>query len=92
VMSHQHEQTQRRPWNGCDNARDAGGCQTANGGLIRKQALIRSDSLHCLTAEGLVAIYDYGVRTIIDLRLVNERKLTLAPSPLSSLQVLCYTT
>lgn len=84
MMSHQDEYAQRLPWNGCDNARDAGGYQTTNGKLIRKQVLIRSDSLHHLTPEGLAAIHDYGVRTIIDLRLAHE--LETDPSPFATQQ------
>lgn len=83
-MLHQDEQTQRLPWEGCDNARDVGGYPIANGGLIRKQTLIRADSLHLLTPEGLAAIYDYGIRTVIDLRLAHE--LERNPSPFSTQQ------
>src|SRR5436853_567150 len=81
-MSDQDEQARRLPWNDCDNASDVGGYQTANGEFIRKQALIRSDSLHRLTPEGLAAVFGYGVRTIIDLRLAHE--LETEPSPFAS--------
>jgi protein-tyrosine phosphatase len=83
-MASQNEQVQRLPWDGCDNARDVGGYPTAHGGLIRRQALIRSDSLHHLPPEGRSVIYDYGVRTIIDLRLAHE--LERNPSPFATHQ------
>ncbi|MCI0397869.1 MAG: tyrosine-protein phosphatase [Chloroflexi bacterium] len=55
-------------WEGCYNARDLGGLPTVNGGETRWQAVIRSDLLGRLTAQGRQALLDYGVRTIIDLR------------------------
>src|SRR6476661_1329699 len=84
-MSYLDQQSCRLPWEGCLNVRDLGGYPTASGGLIRMQALIRSDSLHRLTPQGMAAIYDYGVRTIIDLRLAHE--LELNPSPFSTQEV-----
>lgn len=83
-MLDQNEQAQRLPWDGCENARDVGGCPTAQGGTIRRQVLIRSDSLHQLPSEGLGTVYDYGVRTIIDLRLAHE--LEKRPSPFATSQ------
>lgn len=83
-MPYQDEPAQRLPWDGCDNARDVGGYPTGQDGLIRRQALIRSDSLHHLTPDGPAVIYDYGVRTIIDLRLAHE--LERNPSPFATQQ------
>jgi protein-tyrosine phosphatase len=83
-MLSKDEQAWRLPWDGCLNARDVGGYPTANGGLIRKQALIRSDSLHNLTPEALAAVCDYGVRTVVDLRLAHE--LDTYPSPFATRQ------
>jgi len=81
-MLHQDEQARRLPWDGCSNARDVGGYPIANGGLIPKQTLIRSDSLHRLTPQALAAIYDYGVRTVIDLRLAHELERDPSPFPI----------
>ncbi|MEO5952251.1 MAG: tyrosine-protein phosphatase [Chloroflexia bacterium] len=83
-MLDQNEQAQRLPWDGCENARDVGGCPIAQGGMIRRHVLIRSDSLHQLPPEGLAVVYDYGVRTVIDLRLANE--LEKRPSPFAASQ------
>lgn len=78
-MSHQNEQDRRLPWEGCDNARDIGGYPTTDGGLVRRYALVRSDSPHQLTPKSITEVYDYGVRTVIDLRLPGE--LEREPSP-----------
>ena len=48
--------------------RDLGGLPTADGGATRFGALIRADCLGKLTESGRRALYDYGVRTVIDLR------------------------
>ena len=84
-MSYQDEQVRRLPWHGCYNARDIGGYSTVDGSLIRRQAILRSDSLHRLTPEALAAVYDYGVRTIIDLRL--EYELERDPNPFATQQL-----
>ena len=81
-------QSRRLLWDGCDNARDVGGYPTANGGQTRRQVLIRSDSLHGLTPEGQTALRDYGVRTIIDLRLAHE--LERHPNPFAARQAPGY--
>jgi protein-tyrosine phosphatase len=58
----------RLAWEGLLNARDLGGYPTANGGETRWRAIVRSDSLTTLTERGQVALVEYGVRSIIDLR------------------------
>ncbi|HEX8783009.1 MAG TPA: tyrosine-protein phosphatase, partial [Steroidobacteraceae bacterium] len=50
------------------NARDLGGYPTSDGAHTRWRSLVRADDLSQLTAEGLTALADYGVRTILDLR------------------------
>ncbi len=66
-------------WPGCLNARDLGGMPTADGRRIRRGALIRTDSHHRLTPDGIAAVRDYGVRRIVDLR--RQRELEVEPSP-----------
>jgi hypothetical protein len=55
-------------WEGCYNTRDLGGLPTVDGGETDWQAVIRSDILSRLTAQGRRALLDYhgigsGVRT-----------------------------
>jgi len=59
-------------WDGCVNARDLGGLPTVDGRVTRRGALIRSEAVDRLTAEGWRALRDHGVRTIIDLREHDE--------------------
>lgn len=68
-------------WAGCLNVRDLGGLPTVDGRRIRTGALIRSDSPHWLTAEGVQAVRAAPVRRIIDLRSLEE--IELDPSPLA---------
>ncbi len=60
-------------WSGCFNVRDLGGLPTEDGRRIARGALVRADSLSRLTAEGWQALFDHGVRTVIDLRNDEER-------------------
>lgn len=60
--------TRHLEWEPCWNVRDLGGLPTAGGGTTRWGALVRADCLGKLTAAGRRALYDYGVRTVIDLR------------------------
>jgi protein tyrosine/serine phosphatase len=64
------------PWialDGADNARELGGLPTSDGGRIRRGALIRSGTLQDLTADAVSRLVDdIGIRTVIDLRLVEE--------------------
>jgi protein-tyrosine phosphatase len=68
-------------WDGCRNVRDLGGLPTADGGRIRPGALVRADALERLTAEGWTALWDHGVRTVIDLRNDDEIGEDDAPRP-----------
>ena len=71
-------------WDGCYNAREVGDYPTESGGRTRTHTLLRSDSLYGLTPKGQAALRDYGVRTIIDLRLAEE--LERQPNPFATQQ------
>ncbi|HEY6875950.1 MAG TPA: tyrosine-protein phosphatase [Candidatus Dormibacteraeota bacterium] len=68
-------------WPACQNTRDLGGIP-ARGGVTRSGAVIRSDNLAHLTAEGREAMHAYGVTTVIDLRSAGE--LARSPSPFAA--------
>jgi len=55
-------------WEGCWNVRDLGGLPAAGGRMTRRGALVRADCLGKLTAAGRCALFDHGVRTVVDLR------------------------
>jgi protein-tyrosine phosphatase len=81
----QEEQSPRYlAWDACYNIREVGGYPTGNGALTRWQALVRADNLNRLSPEGQAALRDYGVRTIIDLRLASE--LERHPNPFAAQQ------
>jgi protein-tyrosine phosphatase len=61
-------------WDGCLNVRDLGGLPTVDGGETRSGSIVRSDSVHQLTAAGWQALVDHGVRTVLDLRGDHERE------------------
>jgi protein tyrosine/serine phosphatase len=61
-------------WDGCLNVRDLGGHKTEDGGETRYGAVVRADSLHQLTEDGWQSVVDYGIRTVIDLRMDEERE------------------
>lgn len=58
-------------WEGLINARDTGGLSAADGS-IKPGALVRSDVLNGLTPDGVAALTEHGVRTVIDVRGPNE--------------------
>ena len=53
---------------GTVNTRDVGGYATRDGRMTRWGQLLRSDSLHQLSANDQQQLLDYGIRTVIDLR------------------------
>ncbi len=57
---------------GLPNTRDLGGLPTTDGGTIVKGRLIRSGKLYKLPEETVKALRDYGVTTILDLRIFTE--------------------
>ncbi|MBM4416837.1 MAG: tyrosine-protein phosphatase [Chloroflexi bacterium] len=71
-------------WEDCHNARHIGGYVTALGAATRADAIIRSDSLHRLTARGRRAVVDAGVSLIVDLR--NDDELERYPNPFAELR------
>ena len=69
-------------WPGVYNARDLGGLPAAGGRTrTRTGAIVRSDSLQALTADGWEALLAHGVRTVVDLRNPEERGPDAAPRP-----------
>jgi protein-tyrosine phosphatase len=63
----------------CYNVRDLGGLATANGATTRWKSFVRADSLYRLTPESQRAFFDYGIRTVIDLR--SDVELAEQPNP-----------
>ena len=61
-------------WDGCLNVRDLGGHRTKDGAETTYGAIVRADSVRQLTAEGWEALVDYGIRTVVDLRMDEERE------------------
>lgn len=59
-------------WEGCLNVRDLGGLPTLDGRATRFHGVVRSASPAGLTPSGEAALYDYGIRTVIDLRCNGE--------------------
>jgi protein-tyrosine phosphatase len=63
------------------NARDLGGYPTADGAHTRSRSLLRADDLAQLTAQGVQALADYGVETVVDLRWPEEAARYPSPLP-----------
>ena len=59
---------------GAYNMRDLGGYATADGRQTRWRTLVRSDGLHRLPPASQQAVFDYGIRTVIDLRTTKETR------------------
>ncbi len=74
-------------WEGCFNARDAGGLR-AGESVTRHRVLYRSDNLCRLTEGGLNAFAASGVETVIDVRSAYE--LQIDPSPLAHSDTVRY--
>jgi protein-tyrosine phosphatase len=68
-------------WKGTYNSRDLGGLATADGSLTRSGALVRSDSLQELEAQGWEEVEAFGIRTVIDLRNEGEIGVDAARRP-----------
>jgi protein-tyrosine phosphatase len=68
-------------WKGAFNSRDLGGLPTADGSLTRSGAIVRSDSLQKLEAQGWEEAVAFGIRTVIDLRNATEIGPDVAPRP-----------
>ena len=61
------------------NARDLGGYPTTDGTVTRSRSLLRADDLAQLSPQGLEALAQFGVETVLDLRWPEE--IAAAPSP-----------
>jgi protein-tyrosine phosphatase len=59
-------------WDGCLNVRDLGGHRTTDGAETRFGEIVRADSVRQLSDRGWRAAVDYGVRTVVDLRMNAE--------------------
>jgi protein-tyrosine phosphatase len=66
---------------GLVNLRDLGGLPTESGATTISHRLMRSESPHTLTDDGMRAMLDLGIGTVVDLRTVSEREKR--PSPLA---------
>lgn len=63
-------------WDGCVNVRDLGGL-----GRVRPRAVVRMEAPTRLSEAGWAAAWDYGVRTVVDLRDADECPADHAPRP-----------
>jgi protein-tyrosine phosphatase len=72
------------------NVRELGGHPTRDGAKTRKHSLLRSDDLAQLTDDGMRALADYGVRTIVDLRWPGEIAAKPHPAALIASGVRCH--
>src|SRR5688572_3437258 len=68
-------------WDGCVNVRDLGGLPAAGDRVTRPGAVVRADGLAKLSAAGWRALWDHGVRTVVDLRNDFELEADAAPRP-----------
>jgi hypothetical protein len=68
-------------WHGIYNARDLGGLPTVDGGITRRGAIVRSDSLQNLEARGWEEVEAFGIRTVVDLRSAHEIGPDVSPRP-----------
>ena len=57
---------------GAYNVRDLGGYPTSDGRQTRWKTFVRAASLHALPPASQSALIDYGIRTVIDLRMTRE--------------------
>lgn len=76
-------------WEGCWNARDLGGLKLEGGGQTRRGAVVRSESLHRVTPQGWSQIQAYGIRTIVDLRNLEQSRSEpqAPPADITTIQV-----
>ena len=75
-------------WDGCYNVRDLGGLPTAHGAETVRGRIVRADNLDLLTRDGWQALWDLGVRTVIDLRNEEEcRPAVTRPAGLKTVRI-----
>ncbi|HZQ50411.1 MAG TPA: tyrosine-protein phosphatase [Candidatus Dormibacteraeota bacterium] len=65
-------------WPDCRNTRDLGGLP-CGAGFTRPGAIVRSDNVSSLTTEGIQAMWEYGIRAVVDVR--SEGEVAARPSP-----------
>lgn len=70
------------------NARDLGGYPISGGGTTAFHRFLRSATLHQASPEDQQALYDYGVRLVVDLRSLFE--LEDAPNPMVGFRDVAY--
>jgi hypothetical protein len=68
-------------WKGSYNSRELGGLPLVGGGITNPGAIVRSDSLQGLEAQGWEEVEAHGIRTVIDLRNEGEIGADVAPRP-----------
>ena len=73
---------------GAYNVRDLGGYHTADGKITRYRAFLRADGLHDLPESSKTGFFEYGVRTVIDLRRTFETVET--PNSLANMEGVDY--
>ena len=61
------------------NARDLGGYPTTDGTVTKSRSLLRADDLAQLSPQGIEALTEFGIETVLDLRWPEE--IAAAPSP-----------
>jgi protein tyrosine/serine phosphatase len=74
-------------WGDCVNVRDLGGHPTARGGVTARAAVVRADALDRLTSRGWDALFEHGVRAVVDLRTADERGRRPLPAGLEGFHV-----
>lgn len=62
----------RLPLSGAENVRDLGGYATRSGATTAWQVFVRAGDLHSLTSDDQQHLADYGITTVIDLRMQHE--------------------
>ena len=77
-------------FHGLLNVRELGGHPTRDGATTRRRSLLRADDLVQLTAAGVQALADYGVRTVVDLRWPAEVAARPHPVALGDRKVRYY--
>lgn len=71
----------RLPLEGITNCRDLGGYAALNQSITEWHKLLRSSDLSLMTEPDKEMLYNYGVRTVIDLR--SDTELKNSPNPLN---------
>src|SRR5690242_7219062 len=86
-MTADHRPDRHLAWAGCYNARDLGGLRRRDGSETRWGAMVRMDSPERLTDQAWAAMWEYGVRTMVDLRNDHEIRPDARPDKLTTVRV-----